>query len=179
MAFHWPRRRVSRARPGYCQFRSPGAASRRRTGLRPWAQLLEDRTLLSAFYNLIPLASTARGFTSFGDLPSINDQGVVAFVGNTDSGNGIWTVAPSGVLTNVTPAFTANNDGRTYGRGVAINDSGQIIARDQINSEFYVREWNADQPNQHTDLFKHPATGINSPDAQFASAQTFTATDNT
>src|SRR6185312_11241295 len=147
MAFHWPRHRVPRARPGYSHSRSSRAASGRRTGLRPWAQLLEDRTVLSAFYDLTTLASTAGGvFTSFGDLPSINDQGVVAFVGNTNSGNGIWTAGLSGTLTDVTATFAANNDGRTYGRGVAINDSGQIVARDQVGTDFYVREWNADQP---------------------------------
>ena len=121
---------------------------------------LEDRTLLSAFYDLSTLASTAGGvFTSFGDLPSINNQGNVAFVGNSNSGNGIWTAGLNGQLTNVTAAFTANDDSRTYGRGVAINDLNQIVARDQIGTEFDVRQWDGNHPNQHIDLFKHPAHG--------------------
>jgi len=32
----------------------------------------------------------------------------------------------------------------TNGRGVAINDSGQIVARDQLGTDFYVRQWNAE-----------------------------------
>ena len=156
---------------------NPGC--RRRRAVRPLVQSLEDRTLLSAFYNLTTLASTAGGvFTGFGDLPSINNQGVVAFVGNSDSGNGIWTADLGGQLTNVTAAFTANNDGRTYGRGVAINDSNQIVAHDQIGTGYYVREWDGNNPNNFTDLFKYPADAIDSPDSQFDSAQTFTAVNN-
>jgi hypothetical protein len=142
-------------------------------------EALEDRTLPSAFYDLTTLASTAGGvFTSFGDLPSINNQGNVAFVGNSASGNGLWIAGRNGQLTNVNPAFTSNGDGRTYGRGVAINDTNMIVARDQLGTEFYVREWNGNVPNQHTDLFQHPATIQGSPDQQFAAAQTFTSVNN-
>jgi hypothetical protein len=42
---------------------------------------LEDRTVLSPFYDLTTLVSTTNGnFTSFGDLPSLNKNGDVAFV---------------------------------------------------------------------------------------------------
>ncbi len=156
-----------------------GARHRRRSLSGPLHCLLESRTLLSAFYDLTTLATTADGvFTSFGDLPSINNQGIAAFVGNTNSGSSIWTANQVAKLTNVTASFTAADTGRSFGRGASINDSGQIIARDQLGTDFYVRRWNADQPNQFTDLFQHPATVPGSADNQFASAQTFTAIDN-
>jgi hypothetical protein len=137
---------------------------------------LEDRTLPSAFYSLTTLASTAGGsFTSFGDLPAINELGDVAFVGNSDAGNGLYIAGRNGQVANINPTFTANNDGRTYGRSVAINGADNVVARDQLGTQFLVRRWTGTVLNQHTDLFHTPVPVLGSPDDQFASAQTFTA----
>src|SRR5581483_6286497 len=153
--------------------RGPAAPGRRR---RLWLERLEDRTLPSAFYDLTTLASTAGGgFTSFGDLPSINELGDVAFVGNSDSGNGLYIAGRNGQVANINPTFTNSNDGRTYGRSVAINGADNVVARDQLGTQFLVRRWTGTVPDQHTDLFHTPVPVLGSPDNQFASAQTFTA----
>ncbi len=150
-----------------------------RNDRRLYLEALEDRTVPSAFYGLTTLASTAGGvFTSLGDLPSINNQGNVAFIGNSNSGNGIWMAGRSGTLTNVNPKFTNNNDGRTYGRSVAINDINAIVARDQIGTQFLVRRWDGNTPDQFVDLIHTPVPILGSPDNNFTSAQTFTAINN-
>jgi hypothetical protein len=148
--------------------------------VRPRAEQLEDRTLLSAtnpFYDLTTLASTGGSsqFTSFSDLPSINNLGDVAFVGNTSTGNGLWIAGRNGTLANITPSFSSNNDGRTYGRQASINDSDQVVARDQLGTQYLVRRWTGTIPDQHVDLFHTPVPVLGSPDDQFASAQTFSA----
>jgi hypothetical protein len=143
-------------------------------------EALEDRTLPSAFYNLTTLATTAIpspfAGLSFGNLPSINNQSRVAFVTNAASGNGIW-LAGQGQTINVTADFTSHNDSRTYGRGVAINDTNQIVAVDKIGVQYYVRQWDGNNPNQRADLFQAPSRGL-APDDTFDFVQTFTGIDN-
>jgi hypothetical protein len=146
-----------------------------------WLEALEDRTLPSAtnpFYDLTTLASTAIpgtfGGQSFGNLPAINDQGRVAFVTNNASGNGIY-LAGQGPTQNVTASFTAINNSRTYGRGVALNDQNYIVARDQIGTQYLVREWNGNTTDESTDLFHTPVPVLGNPDNNYISAQTFTA----
>ena len=149
---------------------------------RLWLENLEDRTLLSTtnpFYALTTLASTGGDgqFTSFGNLPSINNQGRVAFVTNGPSGNGIY-LAGQGELSNVTATFTSNNDSRTYGRGVAINDTNAIVATDHIGTLYYVRLWDGNSFDQDTDLLVTPSPVSGSPGETFSSAQTFTSINN-
>jgi L-aminopeptidase/D-esterase-like protein len=59
-------------------------------------EALEDRTVLSApnpFYDLTRIASTSsNGFTSFGDLVSVNSAGDAVFVGSTSQDNGLYVV---------------------------------------------------------------------------------------
>jgi hypothetical protein len=163
--------------------RTPAGSGARGACRRLLLELLEDRTLLSAtnpFYNLTTLASTGGSslFTSFGDLPSINNRGDVAFVGNTSTGNGLWIAGRNGTLANITPTFSGNNDGRTYGRQASINDNDQVVARDQLGTQYLVRRWTGTIPDQHVDLFHTPVPVQGSPDNHFASAQTFTAINN-
>jgi hypothetical protein len=167
----WPRSKRRAANRG-------GSRNARQRWAKPLVEQLEDRTLLSAFYNLTPVASTAGGvFTSIGNLPSLNNQGEVAFTASTASGNGIWMTGmkQGQTLVNVTPTFDAINNGRSFGRGVSINDTNTIVARDQINGQFFVREWNGNTPDQRTDLFRSPEPVAGSPGEQFVTAQTFTA----
>jgi hypothetical protein len=160
---------------------SPRCANTRRAvnRRRLWLEALEDRTLPSAsnpFYDLTTVASTADGtFTSFGDMPSLNNNGYVAFTATTAGGNDIWLADPKGNLTNIT---FADDPGRSFGRGVALNDGNQIVAREQLGTQFLVRVWNGNGIDEHTDLFHTPVPVLGSPDDQFDSAQQFTAIDN-
>ncbi len=105
-------------------------------GSKPAVEFLEDRTLLSVFYNLTPIASTLDGtFTHFGDLVAINntsDEGDVAFVASTAAGNGLWITGeePGGPEHpyNVNPSFS-NDPTRDFGLGVALNDNFTLTAR--------------------------------------------------
>ena len=161
---------------------SPEAAHSE-SALRPARGSLEDRTVPSSFYNLTTLASTGIpspfAGLSFGNLPSINNQGRVAFVTNGTSGNGIYLAGGGQPLTTVTAAFTANNDSRSYGRGVAINNQNQILAMDKIGGNFfYIRQWDGNSPDQNTIVLKTPNPVPGSPDDTFDSVQTFTSINN-
>jgi hypothetical protein len=133
--------------------------SKRRSvnGLSHITELLEDRSLLSAFYDLSVVATTGSEFANFGDLVSINNAGVVAFVayknGDDPSSrdSGLYTAQTSHVLTNINPDFT-NSEGRDFGRAVAINDSGILTARDRVGTLFEVRQWDSTGKDAYTDI---------------------------
>ncbi|CAN5222656.1 hypothetical protein BH10PLA2_BH10PLA2_33360 [soil metagenome] len=141
---------------------------------RPAVEFLEDRTVLSAFYDLTSVASTASGaFSGFGDLISVNASGDTAFVGSTSTGNGIFVV-PSGSLappTNINPA-TSSDPLKDYGRGVAINEKGQVAARERRAvdvTRFAVRIWDSTKSDSFTTLASVPDT------SPYSAIQTFTA----
>ena len=76
---------------------------------------------------------TAAGtFTGFGDEPSINDKGTVAFVGQIGAGNfeGVFTQDLPSQPVWITQGFSSS--GRTFGRAVQINNLLQIVARDGV-----------------------------------------------
>ena len=182
MSFHLRPRPMSLSRARSLQSRRWTLALRGRTRFRPRAQLLEDRTLLSPFYDLTTLASTASGaFTSLGDLVSANHYGDVAFVGATGSGvfgdSGLY-VERAGTTTpvNINPTFSSDPS-RNFGQAAEINDFDLVTARDQVASspaQFLVRQWNASQPNANVILAHVPPTGPGSPDGQYSALQTFT-----
>ena len=122
------------------------------------------------------MASTAGGqFTSFGDLVSMNDSGTVAFVGNNGTESGLWVDYPIKGLVNVNPGFTTKQPSdapRSFGRAVAINDNGTLIATDRVSGS--------------PALYLHPAVVLGQPRlpcrpvpapggfGDFSSLQTFT-----
>ena len=75
---------------------------------------------------------TAAGvFSGFGDQPSVNDKGTVAFVGQLSAGyEGVFTWKTSGPPTWLSSNLSSS--GRTFGRAVQINNDDQVISRDQI-----------------------------------------------
>lgn len=155
---------------------------------------LEDRTLLSAFYDLAVLADTTADvpitFRKFGDLVTISNQvhtataatapvGTVAFVGFTDRDHngdfesGLW-VAPAGYLpTNINPSFS-DTDGRDFGRAVDLNDNGVLIGRDRYNgapAQYFVRKWSQGEADQRTNIAS--ANNVLEPDfGQFSAIST-------
>ena len=165
-------------------------ATRRHRLQRPCCdtERLEVRTLLTPFYDLSVVASTADGFVGFGDLASINNMGTIAFVGyrnDYDSeGNqtaddlresGLWIRNASGGLINVNPDFSDTN-GRDFGRAVALNDEGILTARDRNDGNFFLREWDSSGANDFTTILS-TAPGLIT-FGKYSGFQTFTDINN-
>jgi Ca2+-binding RTX toxin-like protein len=98
-------------------------------------------------YKFDIVAKTGGGFQSLGDNPSINDRGLVAFVGTTPNDVDIYTGNPDGSLTDVTGALrSASNTTRS----VQINNLNQIVTQDfrlSGNSAISgIRVWDANNP---------------------------------
>jgi hypothetical protein len=155
------------------------ARARSRRSLPSRSESLEDRTLLSAFYDLETLASTSDQFTSIGNLVAINNSsnlGTVAFSATTAQGSGIYTTDGHNGIKLVNPSF-ASSPTRDFGLGVAINDAGQITARDRSSigsATDHVRIWQvgAAEPND-TRVAQAPDTTNG-----FSALQAFTDINN-
>lgn len=135
-----------------------GKPRRRRLETGWLIERLEDRSLLTAFYDFYDLsvvASTSGGdYTRFGDLVSINSSGNVAFVGYTDkfdeSGgsssdgyeeSGLWLQdGLTGQLININPAFSGSSQ-RNFGRSVSFNDINVMVAIERLGTTMLAREW--------------------------------------
>jgi hypothetical protein len=131
--------------------------SRRRIANCGRLELLEDRCLLSDFYDLSTVASTAGGtFSSIGNLVSTNNVGDVAFVAQTGSdgettGSGLWLSRVVGGLTNVNPGF-ANNPTRDFGSAAEITNTDIVLARDHVAGApgvYDLRTWQPGTPNDY------------------------------
>jgi hypothetical protein len=140
--------------PRVCQ---GNRARRQRRAIRPLLRLLEDRTLLSAFYTYKPIAVTGQTdqngkvLTALSPDPSINDAGKVAFVGTYADGQGIL-VGDGITLTNINPAFS-HSANRTFSPYVEINNNNQVVAidRDSTDASSYVRTWSTTPPSTRQD----------------------------
>ena len=153
--------------------KSPGD---RRRDFRPRLQSLEGRVLLSAFYDLTTIATTAGGsFTRFGDLVSSNSLGEVAFVGSTTAspfgGDGLYVkkIGTSQPV-NINPTFSGHDD-RSFGRTAAINDQDVVTARDQVATDtpqFFVRRWSSRTADANIILSGVPTNDPKSPDNQLS-----------
>lgn len=156
------------------------------------AEQFEERVLLTPFYDLTVLASTASPeFDSFGDLVSINNvvhgdnpndngPGTVAFVGYNEVNfdgqpeSGLWTAGVTSLI-NVNPSYS-DTSGRDFGRAVDLNDQGILSARDRYSgdaAQFFVRTWDSKVADEHTDVAS--ANNVLQPDfGTFSLLQTFT-----
>src|SRR5262245_38753248 len=86
----------------------------------------------SSYYSHTIIAKTGQaGLTGMGDMPSINDNGRVAFVGQVSGHEGIF-VGDGINLGNITPDFS-NETGRFFGRAVQINNNNQVVGYDRRN----------------------------------------------
>lgn len=157
--------------------KSYGSRKLRRRVLNAGSRLesLEDRVLLSDYYNLATVASTSEGtFTSFGDLVSTNNSGDIAFVGFTDEGSGLWVADRSGGLTNINPSFSHSPD-RDFGRAAEINNNGIVVARDRASGApagYFIRAWFPGTPDDH--VIRASANNFLQPDfGQYSALQTF------
>jgi hypothetical protein len=143
---------------------------------------LEDRTLLSPFYELRAQAYTdPTTFTDLGDLVAINDKGQLGYVGTTSKGSGLWlytqaTTNPT--IVNVNPGFSDSTGEATrdFGRGPSLNNEGIMAARDRVAASpplSYLRTWSPTTPDANTIVAS--ANSPLQPDyGEFSALQTFT-----
>lgn len=77
--------------------------------------------------------------TGFEYAPSINDNSLVAFVGQFGSIliTDLLVENGQGVLTNITP-----NTVETFSTAVQINNNNKVVARDERGNMFAIRVWN-------------------------------------
>ncbi|MDB5392366.1 MAG: Hemolysin-type calcium-binding region, partial [Planctomycetaceae bacterium] len=144
-------------------------------------ELLEDRSLLSPFYDLSTVASTLDGtFSSFGDLVSTNNSGDIAFVGHTRTSDfdpessGLWVASNAGGLTNINPKFSSTPE-RDFGRAAEINSNDLVVARDHVDGApggYFVRAWRPGIPNDN--VIRASANNLLEPDlGRYSALQTF------
>ena len=95
-----------------------------------------------------------QGLVSFGDAPSINDAGKVAFIGRLAVGEGVFLYpGASNQLENLATGFAGPN--RTFGRAVQINNNDVVLARDQVSGSpptSLLRFWQAHQAGSATSV---------------------------
>lgn len=105
------------------------------------------------FYEYYVVANTQAGsFTALG-VPSINDYGLCAFMGQTSIGQTIWVAdGNKHPLVDINPGF--GNPGRLFfDQQLQINTSNQVVAEDFITAaSSNVRIWNANATDTYTYL---------------------------
>jgi hypothetical protein len=128
---------------------------------------------VGSFYQYQIVAQTGQTnslgtFGSFGIGPSINEYGVVAFVGQVENsssqslGNNpfIWS-SGSGTPTAVASDFL--DDQRTFFGALQINDENQIVTQDEFAGRppfYYGRVWDGNQQNSFTLVAQSSASGF-------------------
>jgi len=117
--------------------------------------------------------------TGMGDNPSINASGVVAFVGQFATGQGLVVGNASKPLTLINPGFVTGS--RQFGRATQINDAGKIMASDFVSGAppvYFERLWDSTKlnsfnvlafggPNQAFDAVFNQGSVNNNGDAAF------------
>lgn len=100
--------------------------------------MLTNVALANSDYDYAVLAASgSAGFTGFGDRPSINAQGAVAFVGVTASGESVYVVNGPGQ-----PARqVAFQSGAVFGRAALINDACDVLARNTVTYVSALKTW--------------------------------------
>ena len=94
---------------------------------------------MANIYRLETIAKTENGLTSFDNTPSINDDGLIAFVGKIDGTEELF------VGDNLNPNVNLSTNpqfGASFFPGIEINNDNQIVA---VNSGA-IRLWDADNP---------------------------------
>src|SRR5579871_2118784 len=94
------------------------------------------------FYEYYLVASTTGGQFSALGAPSINDYGLLAFMGQTSIGQTIWTGdGNSHALVDINPG-SGNPGTVTFDPQMQINTNNTVIARDEISgTSSNIRIW--------------------------------------
>ena len=93
-------------------------------------------------YKFDIIASSENGLTGFDNTPSINDSGLISFVGNLNGEEDLFTGDASNPITNLSSSFPFTN----FSSGIEINNDNQIVTVDKTSGFSAVRLWDADNP---------------------------------
>ena len=106
------------------------------------------------FHKFETIAMTGQaGLTGIEDQPSINDDGIVAFVGKLAGAEGVFVADGMSAPTNITPSFGSGID---YTPAVQINNDNKVVANQRFSGLLTaVRVWDGNNP----DTFETVATG--------------------
>jgi hypothetical protein len=141
-------------------------------------EMLETRTLLSAFYSYDVVAQSGVGnFTGFGNGPSINDAGTVAYVGQHKVGDGLFVKPAGGTSKEIAPSFD-NDPSRTFMQTVQINNNGFVVAQARVvgaSLKSFIETWNSASPGS----FTTSASGDSGGNAKFGAVFPFPSINKT
>jgi hypothetical protein len=115
-------------------------------------------------YNILAVpgqtpANASTTLSGMGDSPSINSNGLVAFVGQfTGGGEGVVVASPAlpPKLISFAPSGT-----RIFGRAVKVNDLGQVVASDRVSGSpplYFGRLWDSSGFGAFTTLLRGNST---------------------
>ncbi|MEO8739000.1 MAG: PASTA domain-containing protein [Casimicrobiaceae bacterium] len=117
----------------------------------------------SVFYAATVVAESGLGgFVSFGNGPSVNDKGKVAFIGRysastfTDEAVHLWT--PIAGVVDISPGFHPQS--RSFGESARINNNDEVAVWTRItpSNNYEVRVFRSGTPNQNSVMMR-AATG--------------------
>ena len=97
--------------------------------------------LITKTGNSIPSGSN---LTGLGNTPSINDFGLVAFVGEFDSGTDLLAEDALGNVVNLSGSYSLN-----FSNQVEINNNNQVVARDSVSGLQAIRIWDVGLPSSY------------------------------
>ncbi|MEO8675919.1 MAG: hypothetical protein ABI569_10085 [Casimicrobiaceae bacterium] len=109
----------------------------------------------SVFYKFDVVAeSGVAGFTTFGDGPSINNKGKVAFVGRFSGGESVYLWTPVSGVTDISPSFHSPN--RTFFQAVRINGNDEVgtVTRNLPSALHEFRVFRSATPDDNSVLVK-------------------------
>lgn len=145
-----------------------------------------SQSVIASDYRLEVIAKTGdAGLLTMGNNPSINDNDTVAFVGVLPSrAEGVFIGNSPNSPIHITPGFVSAT--RTFGRAVQINNSGKVIARDQVSGSppmNRIRIWDSAMVNSfviiarggdvnapYDSVFSHPSINSNAAELEDVAA---------
>ena len=103
--------------------------------------LLVHSVTATSYYDYAVVGTSGQnGFAGFGDRPSINAYGAVAFVGQTANGEALYLVDSPGQA----PRQVGVQSGASFGRAVHLNDACDVLARDSVTFTSALKDWACD-----------------------------------
>jgi hypothetical protein len=122
-------------------------------GFAALSMLRAQSPISGKFYEYYLVASTQSGQFSALGAPSMNDYGLLAFMGQTSIGQTIWTGdGNTHALVDINPG-SGNPGVVTFGPQMQINTNNTVIARDEISgTSSNIRIWNANATDSYTYL---------------------------
>jgi hypothetical protein len=96
--------------------------------------------------------------TGFGDSPSINDLGNIAFVGQSNSASDLLVANDLGNITNFSVPYS-----NTFSKAVQINNQDKVVARDSLGGGSAIRVWDFNNPTSYQVFATgaYPSSGYN------------------